>query len=332
MGNTILISVIVPVYNCLPYLNECLQSLVKQDRSSIEIIIVDDGSTDGSGVICDEFAVKYQGVTVIHQSNQGVSAARNKGLDKAIGVYIGFVDADDWVAPDYFDVLLRYINKHEADFYYFDFKRDNDDIIPLRLTANNASGIIMELWETYQHISCCRCLFKNEIIKSNNIRFALERHYGEDQEFALKTILYCTKIIGVDTALYFYRKNQTSAVYKITYDLFQDIEAMRSVLDYALSKNDSREQLKNAYYNHRFVHSVYVSVYQLLRAKEHPARVLDYLNKNGYTAIIKKSRPSLPKYRRFQSCMSFSPFICLCLLSLRGCMGRFIYLMKGCCI
>ena len=99
------ISVIVPVYNVEQYLPQCLDSIINQTYKNLEIICVDDGSPDNSGKILDEYAKKDKRIKVIHQENQGVSVARNTGLDNATGKYIGFVDPDDWIEADYYETL-----------------------------------------------------------------------------------------------------------------------------------------------------------------------------------------------------------------------------------
>lgn len=109
---TPLISIIVPVYNVREYLDACLDSLKKQNYPKLEIILVDDGSTDGSGVVCDEFAKKDPRAKVIHQANAGLSAARNAGLKVATGTYITFVDSDDYIAPDCISYLFSLITRH----------------------------------------------------------------------------------------------------------------------------------------------------------------------------------------------------------------------------
>ena len=109
-----MISVIVPVYNVEPYLRKCLDSIVGQTYRDLEILVVDDGSTDGSGAICDEYKVDER-VRVFHTKNRGLSAARNKGLDEAKGEWIGFVDSDDWIEPDMYEVLLRKAEETGAD-------------------------------------------------------------------------------------------------------------------------------------------------------------------------------------------------------------------------
>lgn len=111
---TPLISVIVPVYNVKAYLLDCLESLARQNYPKLEIILVDDGSTDGSGVDCDEFAKKDPRIRVVHQENRGLSAARNRGIAEARGDYITFVDSDDMVAPDYVHYLFSLAAKYQA--------------------------------------------------------------------------------------------------------------------------------------------------------------------------------------------------------------------------
>lgn len=109
------ISVIVPVYQVKNYIDECLESLLAQTYTNLEIILVDDGSTDGSGEKCDKYAGLDARIRVIHQENQGLSGARNAGLDVSVGEYVAFVDSDDLVLPDYIMVLYKVLNKYQAD-------------------------------------------------------------------------------------------------------------------------------------------------------------------------------------------------------------------------
>ena len=109
------ISVIVPVYKVEPYLRKCLDSIVNQTYRNLEIILVDDGSPDNCGRICDEYAERDKRIRVIHQKNGGVSSARNEGLKIASGDWIGWVDSDDWIEPDMFEYLLENAKKSKAD-------------------------------------------------------------------------------------------------------------------------------------------------------------------------------------------------------------------------
>lgn len=109
------ISVIVPVYNVEPYLRKCLDSIVGQSYKNLEIILVDDGSPDNCGAICDEYEAKDERITVIHQENGGVAAARNAGLSAATGDWLGWVDPDDYIEPDMYEYLLTHALAHDAD-------------------------------------------------------------------------------------------------------------------------------------------------------------------------------------------------------------------------
>lgn len=113
------ISVIVPVYNAEHYLEKCIRSIIGQTYSNLEIILVDDGSTDGSGILCDEFAVEDARVHVIHQKNCGLVAARRIGVRNASGKYITFVDADDYIDLDTYEVLVQYMGEKDADVVAF---------------------------------------------------------------------------------------------------------------------------------------------------------------------------------------------------------------------
>ena len=114
MTNEPLITLIVPVFRAEAYLSVCLDSVLSQTHRNIEVILIDDGSPDGSGAICEEYAATDARVRVFHQENKGVSAARNAGLSQAKGAYISFVDADDWVEPDYLSYLLKLLQDHDV--------------------------------------------------------------------------------------------------------------------------------------------------------------------------------------------------------------------------
>ena len=124
------LSVIVPIYNVENYLRECIDSILDQDVDGMEVILVDDGSMDGSGAICDEYAEKDQCVTVVHMENGGPASARNVGLDLACGQYIAFVDSDDYLLPNAYSPNLEYMEKHpDVDCLQFPFVYDQETSI-----------------------------------------------------------------------------------------------------------------------------------------------------------------------------------------------------------
>lgn len=135
-----LVTIIVPVYNVHAYVGECVESLLHQTYTNLEIILVDDGSTDGSGAVCDEYAEKDSRIRVIHQENQGPSAARNAGLDHASGEYAAFVDSDDVVASVFTERLYRLLRKYHADIAACAFVRNPGNTRMVRRHAQNRYG------------------------------------------------------------------------------------------------------------------------------------------------------------------------------------------------
>jgi len=123
--NNPLISIIIPVYNAKEYLRRCLDSILRQNYTNIEVLLIDDGSSDGSEAICDEYALLDKRIKVIHQKNTGVSAARNVGLDLAKGDYISFVDSDDWIENDLLETLLNISKESGSYIVVSNYTRNN---------------------------------------------------------------------------------------------------------------------------------------------------------------------------------------------------------------
>ncbi len=118
------ISVIIPVYNVEPYIRKCIDSVINQTYINLEIILVDDGSTDNSGKVCDEYATKDKRVKVLHKRNGGVSSAKNAGLKEVTGKYLGFVDSDDWIEPEMYEILYNDLTFNNASFSTVNFFRE----------------------------------------------------------------------------------------------------------------------------------------------------------------------------------------------------------------
>ena len=147
-----LVSIIVPVYQVKDYIGECVESLLRQTYTNLEILLVDDGSTDGSGAICDEYARRDNRIRVIHQENQGLSAARNTGLDRAAGEYVAFVDSDDAVLSDFIETLYDLADRYQADIAACAYERgeirdagtqiENDIHVANQFRDKNAVGAV----------------------------------------------------------------------------------------------------------------------------------------------------------------------------------------------
>ena len=211
-----MISVIVPVYNVERYIRQCVESILEQTYADLEIILVDDGSTDGSGSICDEYKLKDDRVVVIHKCNGGLSDARNAGLDIARGEYIGFVDSDDYIEPDMYEVLYKNCERYAADLAAARFVKFNtqgedrknftenievfsrEEMLRLFIVGDRRYEITMSVWDR---------LYKRELI--SDLRFPVGKCY-EDIVFSTKVIEKSKINVYIDRALYHYRLREDS--------------------------------------------------------------------------------------------------------------------------
>lgn len=218
----IFISIIVPVYNVEKYLRECLDSISQLKTVTWEAILVDDGSTDTSGKICDEYAKQDSRFRVIHQKNAGVSAARNAGLDAAKGEWIWFVDSDDIVDTQCVPNTKNWLdNQGDIDYVMFSLKKfeDGDKIsVLLKGTDNNTPNIIKEdNKNVFQLKYLCsqhqQLWYKREIIESHYVRFTLGIRNSEDGEFMAKYLMLMRNPIKVDSTIYYYRMREGSAMH-----------------------------------------------------------------------------------------------------------------------
>jgi glycosyltransferase involved in cell wall biosynthesis len=204
------ISIVIPVYNVEKYIKRCLDSVINQTYKELEIILVNDGSIDNSGNICDEYAKKDERIKVIHKKNGGLSDARNIGIENAVGNYIGFVDSDDWILPNMYESLLNLCEEHDAQISICNVFTDENHI-----NANNNFRIydkqtIMELLLKDEVPSyACNKLFKREII--GNLRFTKDKYY-EDLFDTYKFFNNANKVVKTEEMYYFYYINRADSI------------------------------------------------------------------------------------------------------------------------
>ena len=208
-----LISVIVPVYKVEPYLERCVNSIINQTYKNLEIILVDDGSPDNCGKICDELAIKDNRIRVIHKENGGLSSARNAGLDIATGDYITFVDSDDYIENDYLFYLLNALINSNSDIAICGMKTidESEKIISIDAFLSNEIFNVKEIFEKILlplKTAAWGKLFSKKII--SNYRFPEKIIHGEDLVFLANLIENDTKFITVKHAFYFYLKRKNS--------------------------------------------------------------------------------------------------------------------------
>lgn len=204
-----LISVIIPVYNTEEYLVECLDSLVNQNYKYFEALLINDGSVDSSGVICDEYAAKDIRFKVFHQENSGVSTARNLGVDNAQGDWITFVDSDDVIDEHLLSNLVKG-TQGQSEFVLSGINRYKDNIIKPFFEFNNNETLFLKdfmlKYSLYQYYAGpWGKLFKNNIIKENNIYFNVDLSWGEDALFNLQYLKNCNIVHTVKYTGYNYR-------------------------------------------------------------------------------------------------------------------------------
>lgn len=220
-----ILSVIIPVYNIKNYLEECLNSVINQTLKEIEIILVDDGSTDGSAKICDDFASKDNRIIVVHQKNQGAGMARNAGIEIANGKYITFTDGDDYLETSAFETLIKAITSHNLDairLSYNTFKevgQFSHTIKDGRLEIFESNSEIRQIqlstfsrpWDKSVNDinlggSPWGLIIKANIIKDNNIRFLSEREIiSEDYIFNYDCLNHVSRLAKSYDTLYHYR-------------------------------------------------------------------------------------------------------------------------------
>ena len=211
-----LISIIVPIYNVEKYLNKCIESIVNQTYENIEIILIDDGSNDNSGIICDEYAKKDNRIIVVHKGNGGVSSARNKGLKIAKGEWISFVDADDWIEQTFCQTLLNKVTQEQADIALCGYNRITDNRIE-KINANNQEVFLNSNEYLVKSLNpqtgfgfCHMKLIKKEVLKSISFNERIE--VGEDALFNIQLSTYIKKAVFLKQPLYNYRINNQSVV------------------------------------------------------------------------------------------------------------------------
>lgn len=208
------VSIIVPVYNEEEYLKVCVDSLLNQDIESFEIILVDDGSTDRSGVICDDYAERDKRVKVIHKRNGGLSSARNEALNIAKGNYIGFVDGDDYISENMYKLLTKSMKEDGCDISVcnINLKSKNNDDVPYHKNAKDEqfsreAAMKELLTNTILTFSVCNKLFKKSVFSGLHFK---EGIIFEDMDIVYKLFHRARKISYLSTPLYNYRYNENS--------------------------------------------------------------------------------------------------------------------------
>lgn len=220
MNEMNLLSIIVPVYKVEQYLPKCIESILQQQYSAFELILVDDGSPDTCGEICDNYAEKDKRIKVIHQINKGPSGARNAGIAVASGRYVGFVDGDDYISASMYALLVESLEQNKSDMamcgWYTTFP--NKQIA----CCSNGSNQVLRGEEKFAAVAlnnaymgfACNKLFCMNILEKHKLQFDEKVYLMEDLLFVCKYLKYCNSISTVANPLYFYVQRSDSLIHK----------------------------------------------------------------------------------------------------------------------
>lgn len=230
------ISIITPVYKAERFIGRLIDSILCQTYKDFELILVDDGSPDNSGLICDKYAAKDKRIKVIHKENGGVSSARQVGLDKSIGEYVIHADSDDWIAPGMLMNLVNCVNTTHADMIIFDFFRVNkntNELIRQEPTSLSHRQVLRDIVCGHLYACCWNKLIKRESIIKSNASFPKDFNFSEDKCFLVSLLQSPLSVAYINKPLYYYdvTVNSDSLVRQITMSSIKDGIAMVSYLE-----------------------------------------------------------------------------------------------------
>lgn len=235
------ISIIVPVYKAEAYLRRCVDSILAQTFNDFELLLIDDGSPDRSGEICDEYAIKDSRVRVFHKKNGGVSSARNVGLDNAMGEWVAFVDSDDYIENGYL-ATLNHVGQ-DVDIIHFGFKKERaDKSVYSCFEFHQPTLVPLETFFCKKYFSSCSVsyFFAKSLIGS--IRFNENLRYSEDRQFIIQVVVNTKRDIKlVNNICYIYTYNEYSATNtkRSLNHSIDDLVALQNVIEYVNEKNYS---------------------------------------------------------------------------------------------
>lgn len=240
------LSIIVPIYNAEKHLSRCLSSILQSRSDNLELILIDDGSTDGSSNICIRQVNSDKRVRYIRQSNAGVSSARNKGLEVACGDYVLFVDADDSIDSSLINDIFDAVKMRAYDLIRYGIQTVDEDgrvietFVPSVCSSENCHFLLYQLSRgpDSKLLHFCSYAVKRSVIEQNRIRFYEACRYGEDQEFTHKVVASAQSCYTLGRVYYYYHQNRESSMHSISLEQLQYIGAFERVKDFPRIRTD----------------------------------------------------------------------------------------------
>ncbi len=294
------ISIIVPVYKVEDYLDRCMESLVKQTFHDLEIILVDDGSPDRCGRMCDIWEQRDERIRVIHKSNGGLSEARNKGIEAAVGDYIAFIDSDDWVDADMMELLYKTAQKHQADIaecswrcIYADKIEEETKNTGAVITGDSIFALQGEMrWEYFKPIACNKIYDRRRIFR--DVRYPSGKLH--EDEFTTHLAFYnAQKLAYVDVSKYNYDRNREGSITASFKEKNLDIvDALQSRLDFFYEKGlvQLQAEMENLYF-----WTLLDRLYQCHKAGIYTDRVKKLIADTNENYILNMELPILAKHK-----------------------------------
>ena len=300
------VSIIVPIYNVSKYLDKCLNSLTHQTLDDIEIICINDGSTDNSTEILNYYANKDHRIKILNQNNQGQGVARNNGIKLATGEYLGFVDPDDWIEPNMYEIMYLLAIKNECDTVYCNYDRLYEKSNRLEIAdkfdeynINIKPDAIFNWIDLKEHVLqnipyiCVNKIIKRKLIINNNIQFSEKRILGEDRLFSISTLLQSSRCIYTNLVMYHYIIHPNSSISILPSDpifLINEVDDLLKQL--SLEKTLSKEFTN-------FKKEIFIESYN----REKNDEKKEYFKSLARIILDKKS------YKQIRKKMGYKPFI-----------------------
>ncbi len=296
------VSVIIPVYNVAEqYLKRCIETVLSQTVSDIEVIIINDGATDGSDRICNEYALVDNRVRVVHQENQGVSVCRNKGIDEATGDWIAFVDSDDWIENDYLEKMIDAGEHHNADIVisdcYVEYSSKTDIIHFYKQDYLNSDDVGKDRFVL--QFLCSKLygdgdnatdsgapwgkLYNRKFIVDNNLIFDIRLKRMQDNVFNMYAFEMSEKIIYFKNPLYHYRKSSSSGFQRYIPEIAEYYKIVFDEINYYIKRYNKSEKFIDAL-NYKIITSVYPIAKMNFFHKDNPLSYAD--RKKNFTDMI----------------------------------------------
>ena len=255
-----------------------MESILKQSFIDFELILVDDGSPDECPILCDQYAENDSRVHVIHKQNEGPSSARNKGIEKASGEYILFVDSDDWIELNYLDVIDSNISEHVADLYVLGFIIETSNGVVYKninykfKRADDRVNIIEEEMQYRHWGNPWNKVYRRDLIVSNKVTFNESMNYSEDALFNFEYAKYADSIVTIDAACYHYKNaNTQSSLSQRIVSIEEFVDILNKLVDTAseISKNPCWVSFLRKYYNNELLVWLYITPLPYIRQGVH---------------------------------------------------------------